>query len=254
MTSFTAHGFPLASLALACMFLCPSSVALKQTTPYGKREVVHLGNGTCSLTENGFGFLADDHLQQMFCRDYNETETPTSVEEKIAVMTLDGWAPNPRHFMCGKGAPKDDEWMWAKQCAVYGAGHPMIAKNAGDWAVGCGYGNLLGSYCFVSGFCEDSFPINGTSTLAQSTEYCNINIGREKYANVGFKEAKIELKYSDALKKGFNEDMHTLKVTYDSVFCATGSYHCAADYCQQSFCKDPEYIAKFGKLPKISVY
>lgn len=166
--------------------------------------------------------------------------SPINVTKRIAY--LDG-RPNP-HWMCSPGGEKlVPGWFWPVQCLAKGYSDPQVAIEAAQWSVEAGVGGLDASTCFLAGHCADTTVTNET-TFEDMELICDSKFGHDNWTSVGFDDILPR----DPFAISPQDWVRDAPRIYTMVSCAMGAYRCDVTYCKETYCKDPDYIEKFGGI------
>jgi len=105
------------------------------------------------------------------------------------------------------------------------------------------------SYCFVQGHCKDT-EVTAQTTLEEAEALCDKKIGHSAWTLWGSRNTEIAT--GDIPNdKAYTDPQQTLSLLAGS--CATGSYHCDVMMCKETFCKEPQWIEKYGKYSAATV-
>jgi hypothetical protein len=163
------------------------------------------------------------------------------------IATVDGHA-NPRAW-CYK-------WTWhhlnsiVEECLS----HRDITASAQDLFQKhkrIGQAELMGSYCFYEKHCSNS-KVTIDTTVEQAEKMCDARYGHSKWASFGVQNWGMQRWWRLSGKMNNTDGFHSRIPTQSlaKMFCAMGNYHCNVMYCKETYCKDPEYIQKYGHLLK----
>merc|ERR1719334_1813739 len=93
-------------------------------------------------------------------------------------------------------------------------------------------------YCFLERHCTNK-DITPDSTMEEGIAACDKKYGHERWTNVKFADQpKV---HGDSYNTTEDADY------WGMVACAMGNFHCDIIYCQETYCKMPEYIEAFGQ-------
>lgn len=102
------------------------------------------------------------------------------------------------------------------------------------------------SYCFWEKFCSNQ-DVTPKTSLLEARNACDSKYGRESWTSVNMKEMAVLLStFPNAENESFSGP--ELPSAFGRLSCAMGNFHCDAVYCQQTYCKMPQYIEKYGHL------
>lgn len=146
-------------------------------------------------------------------------------------------------------------WCWdasfassvVEQCLIKkdltASAHATYRKQVDE-----GLGEIDGSYCFLAGHCLTKGVTNAT-TVGEAEGMCTRKFGSEsEWANFGMKDLNLGFwMQTGALDREEGILDKTVAMAYVKLACAMGNYHCDVVYCQETFCKDPYYTAKYGR-------
>jgi hypothetical protein len=175
-----------------------------------------------------------------------DKETPRQdITPRIA--TADGHA-NPRAW-CYK-------WTWFHLSSMLDQclSHRDISAGAQELFQKhkrIGQSELMGSYCFYEKHCSNK-QVTVDTTIEQAEKLCDARYGHSKWASFGVQNWGMQRWWRLSGKMNNTDGFHSRVPTQSlaRMFCAMGNYHCNVMYCKETYCKDPEYIEKYGHLLK----
>jgi len=114
-----------------------------------------------------------------------------------------------------------------------------------------GQAELMGSYCFYEKHCSNN-KVTTDTTIEQAEKLCDARYGHSKWTSFGVQNWGMQRWWQLSGKMNKTDGYHSRIPTQalGKMFCAMGNYHCNVMYCKETFCKDPEYIKKYGHLLK----
>merc|ERR1719382_1114764 len=101
------------------------------------------------------------------------------------------------------------------------------------------------SYCFVQGHCKNT-EVTAQTTVEEAEAICDKKVGHKTWTTWGSVQTKIKPGNIPREDKPYSDSKQTSSLLAGS--CAMGSYHCEVMMCKETFCKEPQYIEKYGHL------
>jgi len=102
------------------------------------------------------------------------------------------------------------------------------------------------SYCFWEKHCNNE-DVTSRTSMSEARNACDRKYGRESWESVSMKEMAILLRtFPNADNQSFSGP--ELPNAFGRLSCAMGSFHCDVVYCQQTYCRMPNYIERYGHL------
>jgi len=103
------------------------------------------------------------------------------------------------------------------------------------------------SYCFREQLCSVE-NVTTTSSVSDGISACDGKYGRHAWTAISLRELSVALAASQQSSELLGFSNSEIPRLFAHLSCAMGSFHCDVSYCQQTYCKMPEYINKYGYL------
>jgi len=114
------------------------------------------------------------------------------------------------------------------------------------------------AYCFAVGHCNNT-ALAASATLEQAEAFCDQQYGHAAWTSIGWNQMH---KVMDVAQEFVSGEVPTSLASWAAkvaviknmssvsalTACAMGNLHCDVQYCQQNFCGDTTYRARFGNL------